>query len=109
MRVICQQNETVLRYPDDTLITGWLQDDEPDNAQPLSDGKGYGPPIHPGQVISNYESLREKDSSRPVLLNLGQGVAWDNWHGRGSRTNHPEDYPGYAKGGDIISDRKSVV
>lgn len=103
MRVICQQNEIALRYSDDTLITGWLQDDEPDNAQPLSDGKGYGPPIHPAKVISNYETMREEDSSRPVLLNLGQGVAWDNWHGRGSRTNHPEDYPEYAKGGDIIS------
>ncbi len=38
-----------------------------------------------------------------VLLNLGQGVAWDNWVGRGVRRNHPEDYPNYVKGGDIIS------
>ena len=26
------------------------------------------------------------------MLNLGQGVAWDGWYGRGVRTNHPEDY-----------------
>jgi hypothetical protein len=38
-----------------------------------------------------------------VLLNLGQGVAWDGWHGRGVRTNHPEDYPEYVKGCDIAS------
>jgi hypothetical protein len=38
-----------------------------------------------------------------VLLNLGQGVAWDGWHGRGVRTNHPEDYPRYVQGCDIAS------
>jgi len=27
-----------------------------------------------------------------VLLNLGQRVAYDQWIGRGARTNHPEDY-----------------
>ena len=37
------------------------------------------------------------------MLNLGQGVAWDLWHGRGARTNHPENYPEYSKGGDNIS------
>src|SRR5436305_1582599 len=40
---------------------------------------------------------------RPVLLNLGQGVAWDGYYGRGVRTNHPEDYPEYLKGCDIAS------
>jgi len=38
-----------------------------------------------------------------VMLNLGQGVAWDGWYGRGVRTNHPEDYPQYVKGCDIAS------
>jgi len=38
-----------------------------------------------------------------VLLNLGQGVAWDNYIGRGVRRNHPEDYPEYVKGCDIAS------
>ena len=37
------------------------------------------------------------------MLNLGQGVAWDGWYGRGVRTNHPEDYPEYVKGCDIVS------
>ena len=32
-----------------------------------------------------------------------QGVAWDGWRGRGVRTNHPEDYPEYVKGSDIVS------
>jgi hypothetical protein len=38
-----------------------------------------------------------------VLLNLGQGVAWDNYIGRGVRRNKPEDYPEYLKGCDIAS------
>jgi hypothetical protein len=37
------------------------------------------------------------------MLNLGQGVAWDNWIGRGPRTNKPGDYPLYTKGCDIPS------
>jgi hypothetical protein len=38
-----------------------------------------------------------------VLLNLGQGVAWDRYPGRGARSRHPEDYPEYLKGCDIAS------
>jgi hypothetical protein len=30
-------------------------------------------------------------------------VAWDNWYGRGVRSRHPEDYPEYIKGCDIVS------
>ena len=47
--------------------------------------------------------MRKADPDRPVMLNLGQGVAWDGWYGRGVRTNHPEDYAEYAKGCDIAS------
>lgn len=103
MSVICHQNETGLRHNDDKTIVGWMHGDEPDNAQPLRDGKGYGPPVPPEKIVADYEKIREADPSRPVLLNLGQGVAWDGWHGRGVRTNHPEDYPEYIKGCDIAS------
>jgi hypothetical protein len=47
--------------------------------------------------------MKAADATRPVYLNLGQGVAWDGWYGRGTRTNHPEDYTEYAKGADILS------
>ena len=47
--------------------------------------------------------MKAADPARPVLLNLGQGVAWDQWIGRGVRRNHPEDYPEYVKGCDIAS------
>ena len=103
MKLICEQNEVALRHLDDPTIIGWMHGDEPDNAQSLGQGKGYGPPITPEKIRADYERLRATDPSRPVMLNLGQGVAWDNWIGRGVRRNHPEDYPEYVKGGDIVS------
>jgi hypothetical protein len=103
LRVICAQNAVGLRHRDDPTIVGWMHGDEPDNAQSLGTGKGYGPPVLPEKIVADYDRLRKADPSRPVLLNLGQGVAWDRWVGRGTRTNHPEDYPTYVKGGDLVS------
>jgi hypothetical protein len=103
MPVICDQNEVGLAHASDPIIVGWMHGDEPDNAQSLGEGKGYGPPIPPARIIADFERMRTRDATRPVMLNLGQGVAWDGWYGRGVRTNHPEDYLEYVKGGDIIS------
>ena len=103
MKVICHQNKTALKHVDDPTIIGWMHGDEPDNAQSLGEGKGYGPPILPQKIIEDYTEIRQADPTRPVILNLGQGVAWDGYYGRGVRTNHPEDYPEYIKGCDIAS------
>ena len=103
MRLICSQNERSMAFRDRPTIVGWMHGDEPDNAQSLPQGKGYGPPILPSVIIKDYEAIRKADPDRPVLLNLGQGVAWDGYYGRGVRTNHPEDYREYGKGSDIVS------
>jgi hypothetical protein len=103
MRVICGQNERSIRFKDRPTIVGWMHGDEPDNAQSRGRGQGYGPPVSPATIAERYRKMRAADPERPVLLNLGQGVAWDGWHGRGVRTNHPEDYPEYLKGCDIAS------
>ena len=116
MRIFCEQNDVALRHLDDSTIVGWMHGDEPDNAQSLGEGKGYGPPIPPEKIVADYQRIRAADPSRPVMLNLGQGVAWDGWYGRGVRGNHAEDYPAYLKGCDIASfdiypvnhDRKEV-
>ncbi len=103
MRVVCSQNETGLAHIDDATIVAWMHGDEPDNAQSLGAGKGYGPPILPEKIIDDYGRIKKADPSRPVMLNLGQSVAWDDYVGRGVRRNHPEDYIEYVKGGDIVS------
>jgi hypothetical protein len=102
-RVICQQNATARKHLDDPTIIGWMHGDEPDNAQPLGGAKGYGPPIPANTIVQDYQRIRTADPSRPVMLNLGQGVAWDDWYGRGLRAHHPEDYPEYLRGCDIVS------
>jgi hypothetical protein len=104
LHAICSQNQAALKFKDRKTIIAWMHGDEPDNAQPRRDGgKGYGPPITPEKIIENYNRIKSNDPTRPVLLNLGQGVAWDRWYGRGVRSNHPEDYPQYLKGSDIAS------
>jgi hypothetical protein len=103
IRLICAQSERSLRFKDRPTIVGWMHGDEPDNAQSLGSGKGYGPPIAPTTIVEGYDRIRKADPDRPVLLNLGQGVAWDGYYGRGVRTNHPEDYQEYIKGCDIAS------
>jgi hypothetical protein len=98
-------------------IIGWFNPpDEPDNAQ--WNGSTYTDPINPQTEISQYNTLHAADATRPILLNLGQGVAWDGWVGRGARTGHTEDYGynstykwtngvtytgGYTKGSDIAA------
>jgi hypothetical protein len=42
------------------------------------------------------------DSTRPILLNLGQGVANDEWYGRGPGAKL-SDYEEFVKGADIVS------
>jgi hypothetical protein len=103
MKVICHQNATARKHLNDSTIIGWMHGDEPDNAQSLRGSQGYGPPIPPKTIVEDYQKIRAADPSRPVMLNLGQGVAWDGYYGRGVRTNHPEDYPEYIQGCDIAS------
>ena len=127
MKVICEQNEVGLKHLADPTIIGWMHGDEPDNAQKfdsywrddfdkvkqawpqiekfktMKEYEGYGPPVPPTWIIEDYRKIKAKDPSRPVMLNLGQGVAWEDYIGRGERTGKLEDYPEYIKGADIVS------
>ncbi|MBN2581817.1 MAG: hypothetical protein JXL80_02035 [Planctomycetes bacterium] len=126
MPVICEQNEVGLKYKNDPIIIGWMHGDEPDNAQDmakrwkndadaankawpdmpkksLQQWGAYGPPIPPRVIVSSYKKIRKNDPTRPVLLNLGQGVAYDGYYGRGVRSGKLEDYPEYIKGCDLVS------
>ena len=106
MPVICDQNAVGLAHRADPNIIGWMHGDEPDNAQPVTDpatGKqGYGPCIPPARIVTDCARMRAADPTRPVLLNLGEGVANDEWIGRGPGAALG-DYPEYVKGSDIVS------
>jgi hypothetical protein len=101
MPVFCDQNNTGLNDANNNIIKGWLQQDEPDNAQ--WNGSDYDSPLAPSTIVGIYNTMKSNDPTRPVQLNLGQGVAWDGWWGRLDRYEHPEDYAQYANGGDILS------
>ncbi len=106
MPVICAQNAVGLAHRDDPTIVGWMHGDEPDNAQSITDpatGKqSYGPCIPPAKIVGDYARLRAADPTRPILLNLGQGVANDDWIGRGEGAKL-DDYATYVNGGDLVS------
>ena len=106
MPVICKQNAVGLAHKSDPTIVGWMHGDEPDNAQPVTDPatgrKTYGSPIPPPKIVADYQKLRTVDPARPILLNLGQGVANDDWVGRGPGAKL-SDYETYVKGSDIVS------
>lgn len=107
MYVICHQNEVGLKHKDNPMILGWLLPDEPDNAQPNIDlqtkkQNGWGPCVPPAEVMKWYEQAKAADPSRPVLLNLGCGVAYDQWVGRGTGAKQ-SDYLDYVKACDVVS------
>ena len=58
-------------------------------------------------MIGIYDTARSKDTTRPVYLNLGMGVAYTIWSGRGPCEGKINMYPvnknGYLKGCDIAS------
>ena len=54
----------------------------------------------PEEIRAAYDQIKKRDSTRPVWLNLGQGVANDEWVGRAAPY---EDYPRYIAGTDIVS------
>jgi hypothetical protein len=102
MPVLAARRASALESPNLRLIRGWTLMDEPDNAQ-AKPGGGYGPCIPPAQIEEQYRRLKEADGSRPVYLNLGQGVANDDYIGRGVCRGRLDMYAEYIRGADIVS------
>jgi hypothetical protein len=94
-----QDSVGLANIDDPTIIGWWMTPDEPDNAQDNGMG-GYGPPVAPATLASRYDAYRAADSTRPVYVGLGQGVAYDGWEGRGS--NAPPESQ-YVPASDIIA------
>jgi len=107
IKLICEQNEFGLAHKSDPTIFGWMHGDEPDNAQWNDVTKTYDPCINPSQIIEDYSKIKAKDPDHPVYLNLGQGVSYTNYVGRGECRGKTDLYKvtnnGYLKGCDIAS------
>jgi len=99
MQTICALNDVGRQNLNNSTIVAWMHGDEPDNAQANPEG-GWGGAVPLASIQSDYDSLRTVDPSRPIWLNLGQGVANDEWVGRAAPR---EDYPEYVAGTDIVS------
>jgi hypothetical protein len=107
VKLICEQNSFGLSHLSDTIIYAWMHGDEPDNAQWNKTTEKYDPCIDPAIIIKSYEDIRKNDPSRPVYINLGQGVSYLNYNGRGACRGDIDKYKvstnGYLKACDIGS------
>jgi len=90
--IIAQDSVGLASIDDPTIVAWWMSPDEPDNAQPASGG-GYGPPVSPSTLITEYDAYKKADPTRPAWLGLGQGVAFAAWEGRGSDAPPESGYP----------------
>jgi hypothetical protein len=99
----CDQSMVWSAHKDDATVWGWLQPDEPDNAQAKASGMGYDPCIDPSMIIGARDTMIKNDPTRPVWLGLGRGVSDTTWNGRGTCTGMTDMYKEYQKGGDILS------
>jgi hypothetical protein len=102
MPVIAEQNDVALMSANSNVIRGWLEADEPDNAQPAAGGS-WGPCITAKDVAKRSANIKARDPTRPVLVNFGRGVADPNWIGRGSCTGDLAYYDVAAAQADILS------
>jgi hypothetical protein len=102
MPVIAFQNDVGLNSPNARMIRGWMQIDEPDNAQPLPSGSS-GPCVPAKEVALRSVAIKAKDPTRPVFIGFGRGVADPGWRGRGSCTGDMAYYDKASESADIIS------
>jgi len=107
VKIICEQNGFGLKHIKEKVIYAWMHGDEPDNAQWNKTTRKYDPCMDPFVIINSYEEIKKRDPSRPVYLNLGQGVSYINYNGRGACRGDIDKYKvssnGYLKGCDIAS------
>jgi hypothetical protein len=102
MFAVAAQNEIGLGSANRGVIKAWLQEDEPDDAQP---GwlRRYQPCIPAAEVARRSRELKARDATRPVMLNFGPGVADESWPGRGTCTGDLRYYDRAVEGADILS------
>lgn len=116
MAVMVELNDVAYKHKDDPAIVGWQQVDEPDILHSNANGwpelvarkewsttiGQYQPAYNPADIQAHYRLLKAIDPARPVYVGLSLCVVYGDSGSRGNRKNHPEDFPEYMKGGDIV-------
>ncbi|HEV2302431.1 MAG TPA: hypothetical protein VGR91_12760 [Stellaceae bacterium] len=102
MFAAAMQDGAVLHAPDNHVIRAWLQEDEPDNAQPIGLGL-YGTCIPAREVVRRTRAIAMRDPTRPVMINFGRGVADPQWRGRGLCGGDMRYYDVAAEGAGLLS------
>lgn len=102
MFVIARQNDVGLHSINRGIIKGWLHEDEPDNAQAIGFGL-HGSCVPAVEVVRRTQEMKAHDSTRPVMINFGQGIANEYWRGRGPCTGDENYYSVAARDVDILS------
>ena len=74
MATFCDQGGVWREHLSHRTVWGWLQPDEPDNAQARKGG-GYDPRIAPATIVAGYRAMVAADPTRPVRLNLRRGIS----------------------------------
>jgi len=100
VQTIAAQNSVALFYTQKLsdgrpVVVGWALEDEPDNY-----------PKTPASAIqAQAAQWKLNDSTRPLLLNLSQGLGWDDatWVGQGGQIDPAADYPAYLAASDIAA------
>jgi hypothetical protein len=98
------QNDIGISSGKKSAIGGWRGSHEPDNAQWNETRQAYDPCLDPLAVQQLYNSIKSKDSTRPVFVIFDPAVGYENWWGRGTECfGKMGMYPEYIKGADAIS------
>jgi hypothetical protein len=101
MFAVAEQNDVALTSVNRNVIRAWTQPDEPDNSQYWL--LGYGPCIPAVEVSTKSRAIRLRDTTRPIYIGFGRGVADPTWPGRGRCTGDQDYYAAAAIGADILS------
>jgi len=100
MQTLAEQNAVALGYTKTLsdgrpVVVGWTLPDEPDNK----------PKTAPSTIRALYDRMKVADPTRPIYLNLSQGLGWDGgtWIGQGGQIRPERDYPAYLAASDIAA------
>ncbi|MGL3105066.1 hypothetical protein [Bradyrhizobium sp. BR 1432] len=102
MFAVAGQNDLALESVNRHVIKAWMQEDEPDNAQPIGP-RLHGTCVPAIEVARRTQEMKARDPTRPVMINFGQGVANEFWRGRGSCNGDQGYYDIAIQGADILS------